>query len=164
MTAGRAQAPRAAAVDGEDAERGRSWSEGSWGGPVSELGARLASAGTGRSPSPWPPASRCRCPRWTTAARPSASDGPMEMSTEEIFSLIKEGGVVGLGGAGFPTHAKLNARDKKIDEIIVNCAECEPYLTSDQVAIDSYPEKVIIGLKIAMKVMNASKGYFGIEN
>lgn len=87
-----------------------------------------------------------------------------EMSTEEILSLIKEGGVVGLGGAGFPTHAKLNARDKKIDEIIVNCAECEPYLTSDQVAIDSYPEKVIIGLKIAMKVMNASKGYFGIED
>ncbi|MCA5011007.1 electron transporter RnfC, partial [Clostridioides difficile] len=57
---------------------------------------------------------------------------PKTLSKEEIRNLVKEAGVVGLGGAGFPTHVKLTPKDEsKIDTIIVNGAECEPYLTSD---------------------------------
>ncbi len=51
---------------------------------------------------------------------------------EEIINLIKEGGIVGMGGAGFPTHVKLSPKEPdKIDFVIANCSECEPYLTSD---------------------------------
>ena len=58
---------------------------------------------------------------------------PLEkMSREEIIDVIREAGIVGMGGAGFPTHVKLSPKDpKKIDYVIANCAECEPYLTSD---------------------------------
>jgi electron transport complex protein RnfC len=55
-----------------------------------------------------------------------------DMSREEVIDVIKKAGIVGMGGAGFPTHVKLSPKDPdKIDTVIVNCAECEPYLTSD---------------------------------
>ena len=60
-----------------------------------------------------------------------------ELSREDIIGIIKESGVVGMGGAGFPTHVKLSPKDPdKIDYVLVNCAECEPYLTSDYRLID----------------------------
>ena len=88
-----------------------------------------------------------------------------EVSASDIISSIKEAGIVGLGGAGFPTHVKLTAREgQKTDYIIINCAECEPYLTSDQLMMELYPEKVVMGLLLAMKAMGAKKGILGIED
>ena len=87
-----------------------------------------------------------------------------KMSPKEILEVIKNAGIVGMGGAGFPTHVKLSPpADKKITHIIVNGAECEPYLTSDHRRMLESPEKIIKGLKIAMKALGLSEGYIGIE-
>lgn len=87
------------------------------------------------------------------------------LSAEEIISRVREAGVVGLGGAGFPTSVKLQTHPgEKIEEIIINGAECEPFLTSDQVSMETYPEKVVTGCLIAMQAMEAAKGYIGIED
>lgn len=88
-----------------------------------------------------------------------------DVSAKDILEGIKEAGIVGLGGAGFPTHVKLTAREgQTTDYIIINCAECEPYLTSDQLMMELYPEKVVQGLLLAMKAMGAPKGILGIED
>lgn len=87
------------------------------------------------------------------------------LTAKEIVSYIQEAGIVGMGGAGFPTHVKLTPPEGKvIDAIIVNAAECEPYLTCDDVTMRTTPEKVVRGLKIAMKAVNAPKGYIAIED
>lgn len=87
-----------------------------------------------------------------------------ELSPSEIVSVVKEAGIVGMGGAGFPTHIKLSPpADKKIEYIIVNGAECEPYLTSDHRYMLEKPDEVIFGLKAVMKVFSLDKGYIGIE-
>jgi Na+-translocating ferredoxin:NAD+ oxidoreductase subunit C len=87
------------------------------------------------------------------------------MEPKEIVNLIKEGGLVGMGGATFPTHVKLSPPpDKKIDVLIVNGAECEPFLTSDHRAMLEMGEQIVKGLKIAMKILDVKDGYIGIEN
>ncbi len=86
------------------------------------------------------------------------------LSKEEILNIIKEAGIVGMGGAGFPTHVKLSPPpDKPIDVVILNGAECEPYLTADHRLMLEDPESVIYGLKALMKVLDVKKGYIGIE-
>ena len=71
--------------------------------------------------------------------------------TENELHKIKEAGIVGMGGAGFPTHVKVSPKDPSaIDHILVNGAECEPYLTSDYRRMLEEPEKVIGGLKIML--------------
>lgn len=88
-----------------------------------------------------------------------------ELTKEEIVSIIKEAGITGQGGAGFPTHVKLSPPpDKKIDTVILNGAECEPYLTADHRVMLEQPEKVVYGLKALMKAVGVNKGYIGIEN
>ncbi|MDD7433866.1 MAG: electron transport complex subunit RsxC [Peptoniphilaceae bacterium] len=88
-----------------------------------------------------------------------------ELSAEQILSYIKDAGIVGMGGAGFPTHVKLTtSEDAPIDTIIINGAECEPYLTCDDLTMRTYPEKVVEGLKLIMKATGAKKGYIAIEN
>ena len=75
------------------------------------------------------------------------------MSNEEILAAIKEAGVVGLGGAGFPTHVKLNPpKDTPIDHILINAAECEPYLTCDYRLMLEEPERIVKGLQIMLKL------------
>ncbi|OPJ55520.1 electron transport complex subunit RsxC [Alkalithermobacter paradoxus] len=87
------------------------------------------------------------------------------LSKEEILEIIKEAGIVGMGGAGFPTHVKLSPpKDKKIDTVILNGAECEPYLTADHRLMLEAPEDVVYGLKAIMKVLGVEKGYIGIED
>ena len=72
-----------------------------------------------------------------------------EMSKEEILNIIGNAGVVGMGGAGFPTRVKLSPKEpEKIDYIIANCAECEPYITADYRTIMETPEKLVGGMKI----------------
>lgn len=84
---------------------------------------------------------------------------------KEILNIIKEAGIVGMGGAGFPTHVKLSPPpNKPIEFVILNGAECEPYLTADHRLMLENPEAVVYGLKAMMKVLDVKKGFIGIEN
>lgn len=86
-------------------------------------------------------------------------------SAKEIIDIIKEAGIVGMGGATFPTHVKLSVPDEaKIDYIIINGAECEPYLTSDHRAMLENPDEIITGLKVLMHIFNLKDGYIGVES
>ncbi len=86
------------------------------------------------------------------------------MTKEEIVKVIHDAGIVGMGGAGFPTHVKLSPpKDKKVTHVIVNAAECEPYLTSDHRRLLEEPEKVIAGLRVCLRLFGLEKGYIGIE-
>ena len=88
-----------------------------------------------------------------------------DLTKEEILNRIKEGGVVGMGGAGFPTHVKLAPKDpSKIEYVLVNGAECEPYITSDYRRMLEEPEKVVEGLKVILKLFDSAKGYICIED
>lgn len=87
-----------------------------------------------------------------------------DLSPDDIKGIIKEAGIVGMGGAAFPTHVKLAPPpDKKVDTVILNGAECEPYLTSDHRLMLEYPEDVVFGLQALMKALDVKKGYIGIE-
>jgi electron transport complex protein RnfC len=87
------------------------------------------------------------------------------LSKEEILEFIKDSGITGLGGAGFPTHVKLSPPpEKHIDTVIINGAECEPYLTADYRQMIEDPEKVILGLSAIMKVLNVIRGVIAIED
>ncbi|MDD4504713.1 MAG: electron transport complex subunit RsxC [Clostridiaceae bacterium] len=86
------------------------------------------------------------------------------LTAEDIKNIIKEAGIVGMGGATFPTHVKLAPPpDKKVDTVILNGAECEPYLTADHRLMLEYPEDVVFGLQALMKALGVKKGYIGIE-
>lgn len=88
-----------------------------------------------------------------------------KLSKEEIINIVKEAGIVGMGGATFPTHVKLAPPpDKKIDSIVVNAAECEPYLTCDHRMMLEYTKEIIEGLQIVLKLFPGAKGYIGIED
>ena len=84
---------------------------------------------------------------------------------EEIIQKIQKAGVVGMGGAGFPAHVKLSPKEPdKIDYVIVNGAECEPYLTSDYRRMIEEPQKVIDGLRCELALFDNAKGIIAIEN
>lgn len=86
-------------------------------------------------------------------------------SAKEIIEIIREAGIVGMGGATFPTHVKLSVPDEaNIDYVIINGAECEPYLTSDYRAMLETPEEIITGLEILMHIFGLKDGYIGIED
>lgn len=88
-----------------------------------------------------------------------------DLTKEKILNRIKEGGVVGMGGAGFPTHVKLAPKDpSKIEYILVNGAECEPYITSDYRRMIEEPEKVVKGLQVILTLFDSAKGYICIED
>lgn len=87
------------------------------------------------------------------------------LSKEEIINRVKEAGVVGMGGAGFPTHVKLSPKEpEKIEYIIANCAECEPYLTADYRRMLESPEQLVEGMRIVLRLFDNAKGVFGIED
>lgn len=89
-------------------------------------------------------------------------DDFFSLSKEEKLKIVRDAGVVGLGGATFPTHIKLNP-NKKIDYVIVNGAECEPYLTSDHRIMLEMPNDVIEGLKCILNITEAKEGIIAIE-
>jgi len=89
----------------------------------------------------------------------------IKLSAEEIIAKIQEMGIVGLGGATFPTHVKLKIpQGHKAEYLIINAVECEPFLTSDHQLILEKPEQTIVGTKILMKSLGVQKAYIGIEN
>ena len=88
-----------------------------------------------------------------------------KMYREDVKDAIKEAGVVGMGGAGFPSHVKLSPKNEDaIDTIIVNGAECEPYLTSDYRRMIEEPEKIVIGLQIVINLFDHASGIIAIED
>ena len=87
------------------------------------------------------------------------------LSREEKIDRIKEAGIVGMGGAGFPTAVKLSPKEPdKIEYVIVNCAECEPYLTSDYRKMLEEPEKLIGGLKVSLSLFEIARGILAVED
>ncbi len=106
------------------------------------------------------------------------SEGPLEwvdtvrkrdnisaISPEQLRNIIREAGIVGLGGAAFPTHVKLSPPpEKKIDTIILNGAECEPYLTCDHRLMLEKTEQVIKGFLIMKRILNAKTAIIGVED
>ncbi|MBR2916280.1 MAG: electron transport complex subunit RsxC [Clostridia bacterium] len=88
-----------------------------------------------------------------------------DFTPAELVDMVREAGIVGMGGATFPTHVKLSPPEgKTIDTVIINGAECEPCLTSDHRAMLETPKEVLTGLKIMLKIFGLKKGYIGIEN
>jgi len=89
----------------------------------------------------------------------------IKLSQEEIINKISEMGIVGLGGATFPTHVKLSIpHGRKAEVLIINGVECEPYLTSDHRLMLEKAEELLVGTKILMKALGVEKAYIGIEN
>ena len=82
---------------------------------------------------------------------------------EEILKIIREAGIVGLGGAQFPTHAKYDIKFKKVETFIINGAECEPYLTSDYSVMKNFTKEIFQGLKVIQKLLNPKEIVIGIE-
>lgn len=97
---------------------------------------------------------------------PSLNPKPIELLVKsDIVKLIKDAGVVGMGGAGFPTHVKLSPKSpEKIDYVIVNCCECEPYLTSDYRRMLEIPDQLVEGLRIILRLFDNARGILAVED
>lgn len=87
------------------------------------------------------------------------------LSSEEIIAKIKNAGIVGMGGATFPTHVKLMPPPGKVAEVlIINAVECEPYLTSDHALMLEHADEVLIGVQLLMRAAKVNRAMIGIEN
>ncbi|MBN1308060.1 MAG: electron transport complex subunit RsxC [Chitinispirillaceae bacterium] len=99
-----------------------------------------------------------------TAALTAPIKAWRDAAPQELVQLIQAAGIVGMGGAGFPTHVKLSPpSNKPIDVLIINGAECEPFLTADHLLVLERTENFIEGVLILKKILNAKKCYIGIE-
>ena len=87
-----------------------------------------------------------------------------ETTSEEIIEVIKNAGISGLGGAMFPTYAKIQSALNKVTTLIVNCAECEPYITANHRLMLEHPKMIINGMKILLKALGLKTGYIAIED
>ena len=94
--------------------------------------------------------------------KPRTQEEVDALTKEELIGIVREAGIVGMGGATFPTHVKLGGQG--VDTVIVNAGECEPYITSDDRLCREQPAKLIGGLKIVMKVFGLKEGHIGIED
>lgn len=86
-----------------------------------------------------------------------------DLSPEELTAIIREAGITGMGGAGFPTNVKISSGMGKVDTVIVNGAECEPYITSDDRLMRETPERVAGGLRVIQKILKPARTAVGIE-
>lgn len=88
-----------------------------------------------------------------------------EMTREEILDRVAKAGIVGMGGAGFPTRVKLSPKEpEKIEYIIANCAECEPYITADYRRMLENTEELVSGMRVVLSLFPNAKGYFAVED
>ncbi len=89
----------------------------------------------------------------------------IEGNGKELIKKIADAGIVGLGGAAFPTSVKLSVpAGKKIDTLIINGVECEPYLTADHRMMLEHAREILVGVRVLMRALGVSKAYIGIEN
>lgn len=96
--------------------------------------------------------------------KPRTQEEVDALTPEELMSIIREGGIVGMGGATFPTHVKLSSGLGKVDTIIVNAGECEPFITSDDRICREMPDQLISGLKVIMKILGLGTAHIAIED
>ncbi len=96
--------------------------------------------------------------------QPRTPEQAEKLTAQELMDIIREAGIVGMGGAAFPTHVKLSSGLGKVDTIIVNVSECEPYIVADDRLCREYPAEVISGLKIVMKVLGLPTSHIAIES
>ena len=96
--------------------------------------------------------------------KPRTQEEVDALTPEDLMGIIRESGIVGMGGATFPTHVKLSSGIGKVDTIIVNACECEPYITSDDRLCREFPEEIIEGLKLVMKVLSRDTAHIAIED
>ena len=95
---------------------------------------------------------------------PRTSEQVDALSPEELMGIIREAGIVGMGGATFPTHVKLSSGIGKVDTVIVNACECEPYITADDRLCREFPEELLSGLQIVMRILKMDHATIAIEN
>ena len=86
------------------------------------------------------------------------------LTPEQIIETVRQAGICGMGGAMFPTHVKISSGIGKVDTIIINAAECEPYITADDRLCREYPEEVISGLRVIMKILGLQKAHIAMED
>ena len=86
-----------------------------------------------------------------------------ELDAQALIDILREAGITGMGGAGFPTYFKLSSGLGKVDTVIVNGAECEPYITADDRLMRQTPERVMGGLRIIRKILQPERTAIGIE-
>ena len=96
--------------------------------------------------------------------QPRSAQTVEQMTPEELMAVIREAGIVGMGGAAFPTHVKLSSGLGKVDTIIVNVSECEPYIVADDMLCQTYPKEMISGLKLIMKILGLNSAHIAMED
>ena len=96
--------------------------------------------------------------------KPRTQEEVEKLTAEELMSIIREAGIVGMGGASFPTHVKLSSGLGKVDTIIVNVSECEPFIVADDRLCQEYPEEVVSGLKVIMKILGLQSAHIAMED
>ena len=96
--------------------------------------------------------------------QPRSREAVAKMTPEELMAIIREAGIVGMGGATFPTHVKLSSGIGKVDTIIVNASECEPYITADDRLCREYPGELLSGLQVIMKILGLNTAHIALED
>ena len=96
--------------------------------------------------------------------QPRSQETVEKLTPEELMAIIREDGIVGMGGAAFPTHVKRSSGLGKVDTIIVNVSECEPYIVADDLLCQTYPKEMVAGLKLIMKILGLSSAHIAMEN
>lgn len=87
-----------------------------------------------------------------------------QLTAEELLAIIREAGIVGMGGAAFPTQPKAQASLGKVDTLLVNGCECEPYITADDLLLCTYPEQVLEGMKLMCRVLEPKRAVLAVED
>ena len=96
--------------------------------------------------------------------QPRSPEEVEKLTPQELMDIIRQAGIVGMGGATFPTHVKLSSGLGKVDTIIVNLSECEPYIVADDRLAQEYPQQILSGLRIIMKILGLEKAVVAMEN
>ena len=96
--------------------------------------------------------------------RPRSPEEVEKLTADELMNIIREAGIVGMGGATFPTHVKLSSGLGKVDTIIVNVSECEPFIVADDRLCREFPRETVSGLKIIMKILGLSSAHIAMED
>ena len=102
--------------------------------------------------------------KFTLSPAVQKRDSLDDLTAEELIAIIREAGITGMGGAGFPTSVKLSSGLGKVDTVLINGAECEPYITSDDRLMQESPERILRGIAVINAILNPKKTVIGVEN